>query len=84
MGATHEVAGECAAEGDAAVTMNAKRAADTEPQNTRHGRAELLAQAEAEFDAVIGEFQTMRRRFVTEGDFESLSRLAGNLQAETW
>ncbi len=51
---------------------------------SRRAREERLAQAEAEFDAVIGELQSMRRRFVNEGDFESLGILASNLQGETW
>ncbi len=51
---------------------------------TRRGREELMAHAEAEFDAVMGELQAMRRRFVAEGDHESLSSLASNLQAETF
>lgn len=53
------------------------------PHLTKYGRAELLAQAEAEFDGVIGELQTQRRQLVDAGDYESLSRLAANLLGET-
>jgi len=47
-------------------------------------REELLAQAEAEFDAVIGELQSKRRQLVTVGDYETLGILASNLQGEVF
>ncbi len=49
---------------------------------TRRGREELMAQAEASFDGVIGELQTKRRELVDAGDHEGLASLAANLLGE--